>query len=302
MRRNMGGQNTRQAQGRLKRLERLKRDKLILRPREAHALNINLKTSIRSGDKVLMTRQMTIGYEDDRLALFKVPDLTLYRGEVAAIIGPNGAGKTTFVKTLIGQLPPLKGDSRLGAQVKIGYFAQAHELLNPNHSILDELLTVKNLPISQARSYLATFLFTGDDVFRSISTLSGGERGRVALAKLALDGANFLLLDEPTNHLDIPAQEVLQAVLSEFAGTILLISHDRYLIDALATHIWAGSPGQMTVFKGSYQEYIAARDGKTSPARDEGKDRKETKTPTNATVKATSANGSDKSGGRPALS
>jgi ATP-binding cassette subfamily F protein 3 len=142
----------------------------------------------------------------------------------------------------------------------VGYFAQAHELLNPANSILEELFTARNMPLSQARNYLATFLFTGDDVFRPISTLSGGERGRVALAKLALDGANFLLLDEPTNHLDIPAQEVLQAVLAEFAGTILLVSHDRYLIDALATQVWSIQPGQMAVFEGNYQEYVAARD------------------------------------------
>ncbi|MEP7288812.1 MAG: ABC-F family ATP-binding cassette domain-containing protein [Chloroflexota bacterium] len=266
IRRNMAGQNTRQAQGRLKRLDRLKRDELISRPHEARALHIKLQTSIRSGDKVLITKDLTIGYHDDRVPLFTVPDLTLYRGEVAAVIGPNGVGKTTFIKTLLGQLEPLKGSSRLGAQVKLGYFAQAHELLNATNSILDELLTVKNMPISQARAYLAPYLFTGDDVFRPISTLSGGERGRVALAKLALDGANFLLLDEPTNHLDIPAQEVLQAVLSEFNGTILLISHDRYLIDALATQIWATRPGQMVVFEGSYQEYIAARDGKAVAA------------------------------------
>ena len=266
IRRNIAGQNTRQAKGRLKRLDRLKRDELITRPRESRSLNINLQTSIRSGDKVLMTKRLTIGYQDDQQALFTVPDLTLYRGEVAAVIGPNGVGKTTLVKTLLDQLPPLQGDSTLGAQVKIGYFAQAHELLNNNNSILDELLSVKDIPISEARSYLAQFLFTGDDVFRSISTLSGGERGRVALAKLALGGSNFLMLDEPTNHLDIPAQEVLQAVLSEFQGTILLISHDRYLIDALATQIWSVQPGSMTVFKGSYQEYIAVRDGKVLAA------------------------------------
>ncbi len=266
IRRNIAGQNTRQAKGRLKRLDRLKRDELITRPHESRSLNINLKTSIRSGDKVLMTKRLTIGYQDDQQALFTVPDLTLYRGEVAAVIGPNGVGKTTLVKTLLDQLRPLHGDSTLGAQVKIGYFAQAHELLNADNSILDELLSVKDIPISQARSYLAQFLFTGDDVFRSISTLSGGERGRVALAKLALGGSNFLMLDEPTNHLDIPAQEVLQAVLSEFQGTILLISHDRYLIDALATQIWSVQPGSMTVFKGSYQEYIAVRDGKVLAA------------------------------------
>src|SRR5262249_9383787 len=212
------------------------------------------------------TKDLKIGYHDDRVPLFAVPDVTLYRGEVAAVIGPNGVGKTTLIKTLLGQLSPLEGSSKLGAQVKIGYFAQAHELLNPANSILDELLSVKNMQISEARSYLALYLFTGDDVFRPVSTLSGGERGRVALAKLSLDGANFLLLDEPTNHLDIPAQEVLQAVLSEFAGTILMISHDPYLIDALATQIWAVKPGEMSVFKGSYQEYIAVRDGKAVPA------------------------------------
>ncbi len=207
-------------------------------------------------------------------------------GEVAAVIGPNGAGKTTFLKTLLGQLPPLSGWSKLGASVKVGYFAQAHELLNPDNSILDELFLVKNMPISQARNYLATFLFTGDDVFRPIRTLSGGERGRVALAKLALDGSNFLLLDEPTNHLDIPAQEVLQAVLAEFNGTILLVSHDRYLIDALATQIWAINPGEMTVFEGNYQEYVAAREAARIAAR-EGKEAKAARpTPPTAAKKA----------------
>ena len=264
IRRNMAGQNTRQAQGRLKRLERLKRDQLISRPRESHTLHLNLQTNLRSGDKVLMTKNLVIGYHDDKVPLFNVPDLTLFRSEVAAVIGPNGTGKSTFLKTLLDQLPPLSGSSKLGASVKVGYFAQAHESLNPNNSILDELLTVRNMPISQARNYLGTFLFSGDDVFRAISTLSGGERGRVALAKLALDGANFLLLDEPTNHLDIPAQEVLQAVLSEFEGTILLVSHDRYLIDALATQIWSITPGQMTLFEGTYHEYVAARDAAKS--------------------------------------
>ncbi len=288
IRRNLAGQNTRQAKGRLRRLERLKRDELITRPREARTLHLNLQTNIRSGDKVLMTKDLVIGYQDDNVPLFSVPDLTLYRGEVAAVIGPNGVGKTTFLKTLLNQLPPLSGWSKLGASVKVGYFAQAHEALHEENSILDELLAVRNMPISQARSYLATFLFTGDDVFRPISTLSGGERGRVALAKLALDGANFLLLDEPTNHLDIPAQEVLQAVLSEFGGTILLVSHDRYLIDALATQIWAIQPGQLSVFEGSYQAYVAAREvakvaareSKAAPARPNKPDKANKAVPT----------------------
>ncbi|MBX3066222.1 MAG: ABC-F family ATP-binding cassette domain-containing protein [Anaerolineae bacterium] len=259
IRRNMAGQNTRQAKGRLKRLDRLKRDELITRPRQSRKLILNLQASIRSGDKVLMTQGLEVGYPDGKV-LFRVPDLTLYRGEVAAVIGPNGVGKSTMIKTLLEQIPPRAGESKLGAQVKIGYFAQAHELLNDENSILDELLTVKDMPISAMRDYLAKFLFIADEVFRPISTLSGGERGRVALAKLALGGANFLLLDEPTNHLDIPAQEVLQAVLTEFEGTILLVSHDRYLINALATQIWAAEPGSLEVFEGTYREYLTARE------------------------------------------
>ena len=259
IRRNIAGQNTAQAKGRLRRLERLKRDQLIDRPRTERNIHLNLKADLRSGDKVLMTYNLVVGYEPDK-PLVNVPDITLYRGEIAAVIGPNGAGKTTLLKTLLGDLPPLSGSTRMGAAVQPGYFAQAHEGLNPANSVIDELLTVRALQQGEARNYLAAFLFTGDDVFRPVATLSGGERGRLALAKLALDGANFLLLDEPTNHLDIPSQEILQDVLDSFNGTILLVSHDRYLIDALATQIWDIQPGGMTVFEGTYQEYLQARD------------------------------------------
>ena len=160
-------------------------------------------------------------------------------------------------------MTPLAGTVTLGAAVKIGYFAQAHERLNDRNSVLDEIIATKHMPVSEARHLLGQFLFSGDDVFRPISTLSGGERGRVALAKLVLIGANFLLLDEPTNHLDIDSQEVLQAVLDDFAGTILLVSHDRYLIDALATQIWAASPGALEVFEGTYSAYVKGRDAET---------------------------------------
>jgi ATP-binding cassette subfamily F protein 3 len=230
----------------------------MIRPRQVR-MRLNLKANARSGDKVLMTKDLIVGY-DPAAPLFRVPDLTLLRGEVAAIIGPNGVGKSTFLKTLLGNIPALGGESKLGAQVKIGYFAQAHESLDEERTIIDELYTVKPLLISQARDYLANFLFTGDDVFRPIKTLSGGERGRVALAKLALAGANFLLLDEPTNHLDIPAQEVLQNMIADFDGTVLLISHDRYLIEALATQIWALTPGQFTTFNGGYRAFVTMRE------------------------------------------
>jgi ATP-binding cassette subfamily F protein 3 len=223
----------------------------------------------RSGDLVLRTRNLAVGYDDAPAPLFYAPDITLRRGEVAALIGANGAGKSTFVKTIIEQIEPLDGEILLGAAVQVGYFAQAHELLDPRNTLIDEITTVKEMPLSQARDFLASFLFTGDDVFRTIDTLSGGERGRVALAKLALTGANLLLLDEPTNHLDIPSQEILQNVLADFPGTILLVSHDRYLIDALATQIWALSfaddgdaPADLEVFEGTYQEFLAAREAR----------------------------------------
>ena len=167
-----------------------------------------LAAAYRSGEIILRTADLQIGYPGNRL--FVAEDMELRRRECAALIGPNGTGKTTFLRTILEKLSPLAGEIHLGASLKIGYFAQAHEELNPNNSILDEVSLVRQMPLSQARNYLATYLFQGDDVFRPISTLSGGERGRVALAKLALSGANFLLLDEPTNHLDITSQEILE--------------------------------------------------------------------------------------------
>ena len=202
-----------------------------------------------------------MGYPDDQKVLFRAPDVLLWREECAALIGPNGAGKTTFLKTLLGELAPLDGQVKLGSSLKVGYFAQAHEGLDPERTPLEEILSVQEMSPGRARDYLAKFLFSGDDVFKKIEVLSGGERGRVALAKLALEGANLLLLDEPTNHLDIPSQEILQEVLADFPGTILLVSHDRYLIDALATQIWSVEDRALEVFRGSWTEYVAARDG-----------------------------------------
>jgi ATP-binding cassette subfamily F protein 3 len=268
IRKHMGSRWTSQAKGRLKKLETMKkRGKIIAKPRgERKDMNLRLSASIRSGDKVLITENLAIGYADDRQTLFNTPDITLYRGETAALIGPNGVGKSTFLKTVIGQIEPLSGTAEIGAAVKVGYFAQAHERLNPQNTLIDEINTVKQMPVSEARHYLARFLFTGDDTFRTVDTLSGGERGRLALAKLVLDGANLLLLDEPSNHLDIDSQEVLEAALSQFDGTILLVSHDRYLIDALATQIWSAQPGEMVVFKGTYREYIAERNKRADNA------------------------------------
>ncbi len=252
--RNIAGQNTRQAQGRRKRLERFIEEEAINLPQQQNEMRLRLEAGKRSGDKVIETDGLTVGYDEP---LFKTPPILLMRGECAAIIGPNGAGKSTLLKTILNDLDPLAGSVRIGASVELGYFAQAHEGLAPKRTILDEILEVKNLPIGEARSFLANFLFSGDEVFKPIAALSGGERGRVALAKLALGGANVLLLDEPTNHLDIASQEILQTVLDDFGGTILLVSHDRYLIQSLATQIWAVEPNTsaLTVFEGGYNEY-----------------------------------------------
>jgi len=263
IRKHMGSRWTAQAKGRLKKLNTLKkRGKLHAHGAlERQNMRLKMQTENRSGDIVLRTKGLAVGYPDDPVPLFSVPEMTLWRGETAAIIGPNGAGKSTFLKTIIGQLNPKDGTATIGASVKVGYFAQAHELLNPNNTLIDEITSVKPMPQSEARHYLGAFMFSNDDVFRQVSTLSGGERGRVALAKLSLQGANLLLLDEPTNHLDIDSQEILQSVLEDYDGTILLVSHDRYLISQLATQIWAvgNRNGELEVFDGTYEEYVTAR-------------------------------------------
>jgi ATP-binding cassette, subfamily F, member 3 len=263
IRRNIAGQNTRQAKGRLKRLERLKEEELVESVSRQKQMRMNLQAVERSGELVIRTKSLSVGYQDEGKPLSTVPDLVLRRTECAAVIGPNGAGKTTFLKTLLGQLPPLAGDAMLGSSLKVGYFAQTHERLHPSWSLMDEIqaMAPKWLP-GEIRDYLAKFLFTGEDVFKPVGMLSGGERSRLALALLALEGANLLLLDEPTNHLDLPAQEVLQGLLSDYAGTILLVSHDRYLIDGLASQVWEVQPSDkvLRVFSGTYSEYKASRD------------------------------------------
>ncbi|WP_448335799.1 ABC-F family ATP-binding cassette domain-containing protein [Bellilinea sp.] len=260
IRRNIAGQNTRQAQGRRKRLERLLEEARLSPPRQPRRLHFHIQAANRSGDLVIRTHGLAVGYHDEGRPLFYAPDLILRRGECAAIIGPNGAGKTTFLKTLLEQTPPFSGEVVLGAGLKIGYFAQAHEGLNPDHTLMEAIAEIVPdwLP-AQTRDYLARFLFTGDDVFKTVAMLSGGERGRLALARLALQGANLLLLDEPTNHLDLPSQEALQSLLADYGGTILLVSHDRYLIDSLATQVWEVLPEERTlrVFEGSYSQYKA---------------------------------------------
>ncbi len=252
-------------------------------------LSLKLKTDLRSGDLVLRTYDLQVGYADEGKPLFRAPDLTLKRGECAALIGPNGAGKTTFLKTILGLMPPLAGETLLGASLKVAYFAQAHEGLRPENTLVQEIAAAAPQMLeAEIRAYLARFLFTGEDVYKPVSTLSGGERGRLALAKLSLSDANLLLLDEPTNHLDILSQEILQQVLADYQGTILLVSHDRYLIDALGTQIWEIDPDEtsLRIFLGTYSEYRiqkeaekAAPDALSKPKKTETRHRTERPTP-----------------------
>ena len=239
----------------------------IIRPKE---LKLGLRTRQRGGNIVLRTHGLRVGYRGK--PLFAAPDIVLQRQGCAALIGPNGSGKTTFLKTVLKQIPPLAGEVELGASLDIGYFAQAHEGLVAENTLIEEVQSVSHGMLqAEARSYLARYLFREDDVFKKVKVLSGGERGRLALAKLALGHANLLLLDEPTNHLDIPSQEVLQNVLAEFEGTVILVSHDRYLIDALATQVWEidGEEAVLRVFEGTYSAYRGQQEARAAAEPDE---------------------------------
>jgi ATP-binding cassette subfamily F protein 3 len=253
IRRNIAGQRTKQAQGRRKRLERLDR---VEQPRARKTVSLDIKSAGRSGDLVLGLYELSLGY-DARNPLFYCDEVELRRQQRVALIGPNGSGKTTLLRTILGAVQPLGGRVRIGASVRVGYFAQARSDLNPEHSVLDSLLDAKHMPTSEARNILGRYLFSGEDVFKRVGDLSGGEQSRLALARLTLQGANLLLLDEPTNHLDIPSQEVLQQTFLEFEGTILLVSHDRYLINALSTAVWAIQDEELFVFKEGYPAYRA---------------------------------------------
>ncbi len=283
VRRYKAGQRSKEAQGRETRLQRFLETEALPPPPLDQRIRLPLRTDIRSGDLVLRTRKLLVGYPasdgngSGPTPILTVPDLDLRRGQITALIGPNGAGKTTLIRTLLGELEQLQGTFQLGAGVEIGYLAQRHVgagfgLMDSDQTVLNALLEIKNLPLERARTFLGQFLFKGDDVFKSIDSLSGGQRSRIALARLTLQGANFLLLDEPTNHLDLDSQEILQDALQQFSGTILLVTHDRALVDALATELWivepgeGGAPSRMEVFGGTWRQWINERNGQMAAA------------------------------------
>jgi len=251
IRRNIAGQKTKQAKSRRNMLERLDR---IEAPREARVGDFRLQRVVRAGDNVLAVAELSIGY--GTAALAGEIDFLLRRGERIGIIGPNGSGKTTFLKTILGELDPVSGGFTWGANVQIDYFDQELSTLDLGCTVIEEVAAVApRASTAEMRSYLAKFLFTGDDIFKPVAALSGGEQSRLALAKLIYGGANVLVMDEPTNHLDIPSREALEDALVEYAGTIIMVSHDRYFLDKLATEILHFENGAAIYHAGSYSDF-----------------------------------------------
>ena len=249
--RHHAGQKHRQAKDRERKLAHLEQN-LVQAPRQEKNISLSIPIGRPSGKKVLTITDLKIGYG---FPLFSCPDLVVDRGERIAIIGQNGCGKTSLLKTIIGELAPLQGTATLGHEVKPVTYSQKQEGLHGKASILDTILSRSKLTIGQARGLLGRFLFSGDDVQKSLQALSGGERSRVALAIMSLMEGNLLLLDEPTNHLDLRSQEILEQALLDYEGTIILVSHDRALLQALATQVWQIEDEKLSIFRYGFAEY-----------------------------------------------
>ena len=251
IRRFKAGIKSKMARGRQSQLDRLER---LEAPVENETFSLRLPKAPESAERVLILEHLKAGYGDN--VLVQNIDLVLRRREKVGLIGPNGSGKTTLLRTILGEIPALGGEAKIGNRVKIGYFSQSYERLDPKQTLLDNFLTEYGLTDEQTRSLLGGMLFHGDDVFKEIGTLSGGQKARLVLLKLVLDGANLLILDEPTNHLDILAKETVEAALELFDGTVLVVSHDRYLVNEVTNRIWEIEDGQILDYKGNYEFYL----------------------------------------------
>lgn len=244
---------TKRAQSRRKQLEKMERlDKPEAGTKSAH---MTFHSDKASGNVVLTVEEAAVGYVDQILS--EPINLDIRKMNAVAIVGPNGIGKSTLIKSIVGQIPFIKGEARFGANVEVGYYDQTQSKLTPHNSVLDELWNdFKLTPEVEIRNRLGAFLFSGDDVKKTVGMLSGGERARLLLAKLSMENNNFLILDEPTNHLDIDSKEVLENALIDFDGTLLFVSHDRYFINRVATQVLELSEEGSTLYLGDYDYYL----------------------------------------------
>ena len=244
---------TKRAQSRRKQLEKM--DRLDKPEAGKKSANMTFQSEKTSGNVVLTVENSAIGYDGEVLS--EPINLDLRKMNAVAIVGPNGIGKSTFIKSIVDQIPFIKGEKRFGANVEVGYYDQTQSKLTPNNTVLDELWNdFKLTPEVEIRNRLGAFLFSGDDVKKSVGMLSGGEKARLLLAKLSMENNNFLILDEPTNHLDIDSKEVLENALIDFDGTLLFVSHDRYFINRVATHVLELSENGSTLYLGDYDYYV----------------------------------------------
>lgn len=245
------GIKSKMARGRQSQLNRLER---LEAPETSHSLDFKFPPAAMSADKVLVLDHVSIGYKTDDPIIDDV-SMVVRRGESVALIGPNGAGKSTMVKAIVGELFPTEGHIDIGNRVQVGYFSQEHEELHDRWQVVDEIINNYNFTEEKARNVLGSFLFKGDDVFKLVGDLSGGERARLALLKLFLQGDNFLILDEPTNHLDVPTREIVERALQQFGGTCFIISHDRYFLDQVSTRTLVLENKGFTEYLGNYSYY-----------------------------------------------
>ncbi|HIT66770.1 MAG TPA: ABC-F family ATP-binding cassette domain-containing protein [Candidatus Merdisoma merdipullorum] len=264
----------RRAESREKMLEKME---VLEKPSEVRSeMHITLEPKVTSGNDVLTVEHLSKAFGP--LTLFTDLNFSIKRGERVALIGNNGTGKTTILKILNGLLDADSGSFTLGAKVRIGYYDQEHHVLHPEKTLFEEISDAyPDLDNTTIRSTLAAFLFTGDEVFKRIADLSGGERGRVSLAKLMLSEANFLILDEPTNHLDIVSKEILEQTLNRYTGTVLYVSHDRYFINTTATRILDLTQGTLVNYIGNYDYYLEKRDLLTPSSSPEAEEKPDTK-------------------------
>jgi len=254
VRRFKAGQRSKEARGRETRLNRLKESEdLVRRVDVQQKINLSLNTNQRAGDRVLQVRELSKSF--DQLTLWQDISVEIARGERVGVIGHNGSGKTTLLKVLMGEEPATAGVVKWGANLKISYYDQRLDMLNPKHNLMEAIQEGRPVSDKSAREVLAMMLFRNDDLPKTIEMLSGGEKARVRLAQLLIDRPNVLVLDEPTNHLDIASREALENTLTEFEGTILTVSHDRYFLDQTAQRLWILTPQGLTDFDGNYSAW-----------------------------------------------